>query len=291
MLDRLIQALETLDTAGMFTFSVLIVDNDARMSARDTVEKAKQTYDLKIAYLVESEQNISLARNKAVENAKGDFIAFIDDDEFPDSGWLKHHYLTLRSSGADGSFGPVMPYFDGEPPKWLIDGGFCERPFHETGTVLDSSSCRTGNVLVLRDLFTHEDNRFDPRFGRSGGEDNQFFLKMILTGRKFVWCNEAPVHEVVPPERWKASYYIRRQLRIGGVYGEFKRKNKIKESLARTIKTVLYFHLYLVFYSITTLPSFLVRRDVGIKCLVKAAYASGFVFGFWGLVFIREKNE
>ena len=38
----------------------------------------------RVKYCVEPRQNIALARNKALQNAEGDLIAFIDDDEFPD---------------------------------------------------------------------------------------------------------------------------------------------------------------------------------------------------------------
>ena len=44
-----------------------------------------------LAIMWNRKQNIALARNKAIENAKGDFIAFIDDDEFPLDQWLLNH--------------------------------------------------------------------------------------------------------------------------------------------------------------------------------------------------------
>ncbi len=291
MLEKLLVSLQNLETGGKFTYSIVIADNDARMSAKKIVEEAREVSDIEIDYLVEPIQNISIARNRTVEKATGTHLAFIDDDEWPDPNWLKNHLETMVSCKADGSFGPVLPYFEGEPPRWLIEGGFCNRPSHETGTVLESTSCRTGNGLVSKDIFSSNSDRFDPKFGRSGGEDGQFFLKMIHKGSKFVWCDEAPVHEIVPPERWRASYYLRRQIRIGGVSGELERKVEMRKNPILTIVALLRMHLYLVVFTAAGLPSILVKKDLAIKCLTRASYALAFISGFFGLVLIREKNE
>ena len=86
---------------------------------------------------MEPKQNIALARNKAVENAKGDFVAFIDDDEFPTDRWLLTLYKACDEYRVDGVLGPVMPHFDQEPPQWLIKGKFYERQTYPTGFVID----------------------------------------------------------------------------------------------------------------------------------------------------------
>src|SRR6266850_2216588 len=88
-------------------------------------------------YCVESQQNIARARNKAVENAEGDFVAFIDDDEFPTQDWLRTLLATLTEYQVDGVLGPVKPHFDAAPPRWIVEGGFHDRPEDPTGKRLD----------------------------------------------------------------------------------------------------------------------------------------------------------
>jgi hypothetical protein len=58
----------------------------------------------------------------------------------------------------------------------------------------------------------------DPELGLTGGEDLDFFEKMMNNGRHFVWCDEAAVCEVVSPERWGKRFYLKRYLQMGG-YG------------------------------------------------------------------------
>lgn len=88
LLGNLLKMLQCQPSDGQFTISVSIVDNDANESARETVSAFSVVSTLPIAYACEPAQNIARARNKAVENAPGDFIGFIDDAEFPDDHWL-----------------------------------------------------------------------------------------------------------------------------------------------------------------------------------------------------------
>jgi cellulose synthase/poly-beta-1,6-N-acetylglucosamine synthase-like glycosyltransferase len=191
-----------------------VADNDAERSAHQTVAAFVAPSGLDVTYCVEPEQNIALARNKALEHASGDFVAFIDDDEFPASDWLTRMLEACDRYGVDGVLGPVKPFFDQPPPQWLIRGRFCERPEHPTGSVLAWRQTRTGNVLFRRSILVGLGVPFRREFG-NGGEDQDFFRRLMAEGRRFIWCNEAIVHEVVPPSRWNRSYMLRKALLRG----------------------------------------------------------------------------
>ena len=83
-LGRLLQRLDDLITEDRFEYSAVVVDNDADGSAEATMLDWAQRSRVVVSYYLEPEQNISLARNRAVGEAKGDYLAFIDDDELPD---------------------------------------------------------------------------------------------------------------------------------------------------------------------------------------------------------------
>ncbi len=157
------------------------------------------------------EQNIALARNRAIEHADGDFVVFIDDDEFPAKDWLHNLFKTYLAYGADGVLGPVKPYFEFEPPRWVTKGGFFERPTYPTGTKLKWPETRTGNVLFRKNILDGVETPFAPEFG-TAGEDMDFFRRMMEKGCTFVWCNEAIAYEVVPPSRCIRSYLLKRAL-------------------------------------------------------------------------------
>jgi len=217
LLKRLLDELCHQETEGQFVFSVVVADNDVSRSAEQVASDFAGTSRIAVRYCVEPRAGISLARNKAIENAAGDFVAFIDDDEFPSKRWLYNLLKTCTEYGVDGVLGPVKERFDEPPPKWIVKGNFFQRPSYPTGTVVAWMNARTGNVLLRADLFASIAEPFRPKF--RSGEDQDFFRRMIDRGRVFIWCNEALVYEVVPPARWKRTYLLRRALLFGSMWG------------------------------------------------------------------------
>jgi glycosyltransferase involved in cell wall biosynthesis len=215
LLRRLLQALEKQETEGLFTFSIVVADNDGERSAEALVADFAADTAIAVTYCVEPRQNISLARNRAIANATGDFIAFIDDDEFPAQRWLLALFEACDRYGADGVLGPVKCHFDEKPPRWVIKGKFYERPTYPTGFVIDWTKGRTGNVLLRRQILENGDTAFNPEFHRAGDQD--FFRRMITKGHLFIWCNEAVAYEVVPPIRWTRTFMLKRALLRGTI--------------------------------------------------------------------------
>jgi len=214
ILARLLRELAEQETGGRFTFSVVVVDNDHSLSAEAVVQDFLSTSSVPVRYCVEPQQNIARARNKAVQNAEGDFIAFIDDDELPISRWLLNLFEACGNDRA-GVLGPVKPRFDEDPPAWVVKGRFCERPSYPTGFVIDWRKGRTGNVLLRRRLFRDEAEPFRPQF--LTGEDQDFFRRMIDKGHVFTWCSEAVAYEIVPATRWNRRFMLKRALLRGKI--------------------------------------------------------------------------
>jgi succinoglycan biosynthesis protein ExoM len=214
LLLRLLESLAHQQTSDLFTFSVVVADNDAAQSARAAVIEFAARASFSVVYCVEPQQNIALARNKAIKMADGEFIAFIDDDEFPAENWLALLWQACDKHHAAGVLGPVKPHFEEDPPTWIIKGGFCDRPEHPTGTILRWWQGRTGNLLFRREILQGIEQPFRPEFG-IGGEDQDFYLRMMDRRCVFIWCNEAVAYEVVPPARWKRSYMLKRALLRG----------------------------------------------------------------------------
>lgn len=214
LLVRLLEALHGQNNNGQFTLSIVVTDNDPKASAREVVSAFTVSSGLPVVYSLEPRKNIALARNDALRHASGDYVAFIDDDEFPVKDWLMLMLAACRAYGSAGVLGPVRPHFDEPPPSWIVRGGFCERPEHPTGQLMDWRECRTGNVLFRRAILDGEPEPFREQFG-TGGEDVDFFMRMTRRGHVFRWCNEGVAFETVPPERWTRRYMLRRALLRG----------------------------------------------------------------------------
>jgi len=248
-LMRLLLELQKQDTGGIFDYSIVIVDNDDQRSAEVTVNQLKVTSQVPIVYYNEPRQNIARARNKAVEIANGEFVAFIDDDEFPCESWLLNLFQTCTRYQVDGVLGPVLRHFDETPPRWLVKSNFYVRPRHETGFVMGWMECRTGNLLLDRRVFAAGETPFRPEF--RAGEDQDFFRRKIGQGRTFIWCNEAPAYETVPPSRWKCGVMLRRALLRGAtavLHPTFGSWNIVKSITAVLLYTVALPFSFLIGY-------------------------------------------
>jgi glycosyltransferase involved in cell wall biosynthesis len=211
MLARLLRNLALQETRGRFTYSVVVVDNDAAGSARADVTRLSAELGLEIVYGIEPERTIPAARNHAIRLARGNFIGIIDDDEFPPSHWLVALYEAVLAYGVDGALGPVYPFFEQPPPAWIIKARLLELPQWPTGTLLRWNQTRTGNVLLKKDVFDRGGILFDESY-RTGGSDQAFFRQAMQGGYRFISVAEAPAYEVVPPRRWDKRYFLQRAL-------------------------------------------------------------------------------
>lgn len=280
-MKRLLNELECQQTEGLFNYSVVVADNDSMKSAEQVVTEFVAASSFPVVYCVEPEQNIALARNKALENSQGDFIAFIDDDEFPKEGWLYNLFRTCKMYEVDGVLGPVKPYFEYDPPQWVIKGKFFERPRYETGYKLDWPETRTGNVLFKKTILNGNHNPFKPEFG-TGSEDVDFFRRMMEKGYEFIWCNEAIVYEMVSPIRCTHRYLMRLALLRGS--------NSIKHPVHRIrnlAKSMVAIPVYTLAFPIFSA----LGHHVFMRYVIKSLDHLGRILSFLGFRLVRERNK
>lgn len=286
MLERLLRKLAMQETAGLFEFSAVVVDNDVSGPAREIVLRLKEELGLEITYGIEPERTIPAARNHALCLARGNYIGIIDDDEFPPHHWLATMYRAIQTFEVDGALGPVHPFFEQSPPAWLLKGGFCERPVHRTGTLLRWDQTRTGNVLLRKEVFDNHSLSFDLKC-KTSGSDRVFFKQAIQAGCRFVAVEEAPVFEIIPPERWKRSYYLKRAL----VHGFNAHRNSVNEmtSLSWVTVPVKSTAALLAYAMIVPLSAFL-GSHVLMNRLERAAYHLSRLFGMAGIELVKKRD-
>lgn len=197
---------------------VVVVDNDPAGTGAAVVAKTTaDRYPWPVHLEIEEARGISRARNRAVEVARervgADFVAFIDDDEWPEPSWLDALLRTQRDYSADIVAGPSLPNFEAPAVDWIVKGGFFERPRYATGTELEAA--RTSNVLIASRVLQAIDPPFDDRFGMTGGEDTHFFARARRAGYRIVWADEAVVTEYVPRSRARPPWLLKRAFRSG----------------------------------------------------------------------------
>jgi succinoglycan biosynthesis protein ExoM len=214
--ERLAAVLDDLTRQTRVPDEVVVVDNDAAESARAVVEARLQLgAPFPIHYAVQPQKNISLTRNKTVELAGGQWLAFIDDDERAPAAWLAQLLDAAARFSTDGVLGPVEPIVPATAPGWIRRGRFYDFPRMSTGTIIPPNRLRFGNVLVKGALLRGPQAPFDPALGLTGGEDGDLLSRLVQQGARIIWCDEAVVHEPVEQSRLSLRWLLRRALSGG----------------------------------------------------------------------------
>lgn len=261
-----------------FRLSVVVVDNDATGSARDTVAPFRQHAAFDLIYVVEPQQGIPIARNRAMASipADSDTLCFVDDDEWPVRNWLDAMLEVRAQTGATCIYGPVEPVYPEQPPAWFIKARVFERKRNQNGARIGYAA--SNNVMIDVDFVRRHRLRFEERMRFTGGTDYLFFAQAIRRGLVVHWAEAALVHDIVPASRLTWKWVLQRQFRLGNTFavsdlidgGWGRRLYRLAYGVARTgLGTVM-------------LPALLFSPFWGMRALTHLLRGAGAVSGILG---------
>lgn len=127
------------------------------------------------------------------------FIAFIDDDQYPEDEWIAALTRAAVAHEADLVGGPVLRSV-AAPTFWSY--GAADTSYLPTASGPTATLNEAGNLLLSAAfLRTLDRPPFSLDFGRTGGEDYEFFMHARSRAARIVWAPEARVHEPLPEDR------------------------------------------------------------------------------------------
>lgn len=208
----------TREAADLVDARIVVVDNDPDASARTIVNSMRQhraaSGEIAIVYAHEPRPGIAAARNRALDEAASSrLLAFIDDDEIPQDGWLTSLVEVWLQTGADAVMGRVIAELPPDADPWVTSSAFFQRATHATGTVLETAA--TGNLLLDLDSVRRLGLRFDEALGLAGGEDTVFTSTLTRRGGTIVYCQESVTIDPVVPERATRDWVLQRAFAHG----------------------------------------------------------------------------
>ena len=178
----------------------------------------------KVRVIVSSEGGLSSARNAGVRHARGDVVAFIDDDAVADKEWLRNLVMNYDDDDIVGTGGPVEPVWENGRPAWfpstldwIVGCTFDESP-REKELIRSPIGC---NMSFRRRGFEVA-GYFTTSLGRRnksmiGSEETEFCLRLYdaFPNARIVYDPTAIVHHWVPSSRANANYLIKRSFYEG----------------------------------------------------------------------------
>jgi glycosyltransferase involved in cell wall biosynthesis len=189
----------------------ILIINDGS-SDTELLERALQPYQARIRYFEQENRGPSAARNRAIGEARGLYVAFLDSDD----AWLPHHLarqvaLLQRDSAVHLVYSDsilmrgdraVGNAFTGEPQHPPVT---FEKILTEECTVMTSSTVATREAMIAAGLF-------DERYRRC--EDFDLWLRMAFRGSRMDYSPEPGIYHYLTEQSLASDTYLLKRARI-----------------------------------------------------------------------------
>jgi glycosyltransferase involved in cell wall biosynthesis len=205
----------------------LIVDNNSPDDTRDAVEVFARNAPIAVRYVIEPQLGSSYARNRAIAEARGEYIFFIDDDALAESDWAIELLAEMERRHLDAACGLVLPNWERPPPRWLGSSLYVRLAVHDEAAIAATSPPQrdhihnyySANVGFRRETFELFGN-FREDLGVVGnnpisGEDTELFARIATCGGAIGFASRARVHHVIGRERMTRRYLRRKAYAFG----------------------------------------------------------------------------
>jgi len=209
MLDGALETLVAQQTGDLFDYEIIVVDNASTDATAAVVERIAADAPVPVRYFRQHVPGDAPTRNKGVDEAGGDWLAFFDDDQFAQPDWLKELYRAALQTGAPIVGGAVRLDLSEEQLARL--GPVCRGALREVdhydrihpyqGKQLPGC----GNVLVARSVF--EQIGYFGALMSSGGSDSDFFQRARRAGCRLIYTPHAVIRHRVPASRITPEYF------------------------------------------------------------------------------------
>lgn len=198
---------------------LLVVDNNSSDETPLIARTFADRHSNVVRVVREPRSGLSYARNTGIKAAKGDIIAFADDDVYFDSKWV----IELASVfGQDPEAycmgGKSIPLFEDSKPEWLSPSLLplysCANSGDEV-KIMQYPEYPFGVNMAFRRKVFDIIGTFDTSLGRIGssllsGEEADLFYRISRAGLKTVYTPHAIVHHRIPRARTEKKYVLRR---------------------------------------------------------------------------------
>ena len=216
-LDLTLKSLRTLHRPPASDYEILIIDNNSSDTTPEIVRKHATSHLPQIRYIFEPQQGLSHARNRALKEARGQIVCFLDDDVMVDSQWLVAVSSAFAKYSADVVGGRSYLIYPGKRPAWMSRRTevLLSRLDHGDKTLVNTERDLFGlNFSIGRNLAI-ELGGFKTDLGRCGnslncGEETELLDRVRNMGGMVVYEPKAVVGHVIPPQRLSKSWLLRR---------------------------------------------------------------------------------
>ncbi len=207
--QQLLSCLDSINQNKYSDFEIIIIDQGQSIS-RDIPEILSNE---KIKYFINKHISVGAAKNLAISKARGDIIAFTDDDCLVEKNWLEKINLSFKKNkDIIGLFGQVIPYSSDNNTGKICPSNFTKKQKRLiTKPCLHWKNVGLGNNMAFGKEVFKKSGGFKKWLGpgsiAGAAEDGELTLRILSKGYKILYEPEAIVYH----NRWLTKDEYRRQ--------------------------------------------------------------------------------
>jgi len=222
--DTFVDALKTICNQTLDTsfYEIIIVDNN---SSDNTAHVAKDFCERfsTVSYCMESKQGLSHARNRGWQEAKGEYVAYIDDDcKIPEQFLAVAKSIIERISPVVFG-GPGLAFYNSPKPYWYKDSYGSHMPFKEARILKEIEITKIyGMNMFFRRSALQASGGFDPKLGMIGDklayyEETAVLLHIAKTMPEEIFYYDPAlyVYHLVQEERMSFRWFVKASISLG----------------------------------------------------------------------------
>ncbi len=266
---------QSMGAYGVDSYEIIVVDNASTDSTAEIVRSriasaSIQAHDTQatngsaLQYVYESTLGLSAARNTGATVAKGEIVAYLDDDAEASEHWLASLLSVFGQNDqmaiAGGKVTLIWPP-DAHPPSWLSEDLASGLGAYDLGDQLvyihQPSLTPRGLNYALRKSFLQDVGGFDLKLGRIGknllsNEEQQMTRLALDRGWQVAYVPAALAAHNVAPARMKPGWFLSRSWwqgisesyreQVSGNVGFWQIRNGSERLVRGLYKTLKYSH-------------------------------------------------
>jgi glycosyltransferase involved in cell wall biosynthesis len=232
LLRKALDSVATSTLPQTVEWEVLVVDNNSHDQTREVAQYFCTRYPGRFRYLLEPRPGKSQALNSGIQQAKGEILAFMDDDVSVEPTWLHNLTAALHSGEWAGAGGRIVLQWPASIPPWLsIEGPLARHGFpgfDQGNEAKELFGPPFGTNMAFRKTMFEKYGGFRTDLGPSPyneirNEDTEYGRRLISAGERIRYEPLAVVHHPVPQEKLNKEHFLKWGLDKGrGDAREFK---------------------------------------------------------------------
>lgn len=299
LLRRAVQSLIE-QTLARSLYEIVVVDNCSSDDTKEVITSLQQQHSgVNIELIKEANQGHNYVRNAGVREAKGKFIAFLDDDAYADKNWLT---MILDCFGRIKPEpvvvgGVVKPFYLSPKLSWFKDK-YEIRSWGEKERFLKEGESFSGSNMIFQKEIILKYDGFESYAGMRGnymhlGDETGLFEKLWkgYGNKNFMFYSpKIIVYHAVFAYKMSVSYQLKRSFVAGQSHAIRQCKNKILRKIAFSLFASGYIFIYFL-AGIARIYKYHLYKHWVVEELSKVLFGMGYLLGCLNIILQVRQRE